>query len=137
MQKFSSKQSAKVLAEQPPYLSTNEVGISEIRNAVPKGYRLATLSEAKLCYNNDQQFKEYAEKAGSMWVMGEDRSIVCARAYCGLFRADNPAGKDYRPVTDTAHVAYVRDEQVKLKRQDEIKESFKDELRRELRSIFQ
>ena len=137
MQKFSSKQSAKVLAEQPPYLSTNEVGISEIRNAVPKGYRLATLSEAKLCYNKDQQFKEYAEKAGSMWVMGEDRSIVCARAYCGLFRADNPAGKDYRPITDTAHAAYVRDEGVRISRQDEMKESFKNLLRRDMLSIFQ
>jgi hypothetical protein len=136
MQKSSSKQSAKVLAEQPPYLSTNEIGINDIKNAVPKGYRLATLSEAKLCYNKDQQFKEYAEKAGSMWVMGEDRSIVCARAYCGLFRADNPAGKDYRPVTDTAHAAYVRDEGVRISRRDEMKESFKNLLRRDMLSIL-
>ena len=136
MQKSSSKQSAKVLAEQPPYLSTNEIGINDIKNSVPKGYRLATLSEAKLCYNKDQQFKEYAEKAGSMWVMGEDRSIVCARAYCGLFRADNPAGKDYRPVTDTAHAAYVRDEGVRISRRDEMKESFKNLLRRDMLSIL-
>ena len=137
MQKFSSKQSAKVLAEQPPYLSTNEVGISEIRNAVPKGYILATFSEAKLCYNTNKEFKEYAEKVGSMWVMGEDRSIVCARAYRGLLRADNPAGKDYKPVTDTAHAAYVRDEGVRISRQDEMKESFKNLLRRDVLSIFQ
>lgn len=136
MQKFSNKKSAKVLAEQPPYLSTNEVGISEIRNAVPKGYILATFSEAKLCYNTNKEFKEYAEKVGSMWVMGEDRSVVCARAYCGLFRADNPAGKDYRPVTDTAHVAYVRDERIRISRQNEMKESFKNALRRELHYIL-
>ena len=136
MQKFSSKQSAKVLAEQPPHLSFSETDASGVRNTIPKGYRLATLSEAKLCYNTDNNFKAEAERAGGMWVMGDDRSIVCARAYCGLFRADNPAGKDYRPVTNTAHVAYVRDERIRISRQDEMKENFKNALRREMHYIL-
>ena len=136
MQKFSNKQSAKVLAEQPPHLSFSETDASGIRDAIPKGYKLASLSEAKLCYNTDNNFKAEAERAGGMWVMGEDRSVVCARAYCGLFRTDNPAGKDYRPVTNTAHVAYVRDERVSISRQTEMKESFKNALRRELHNIL-
>ena len=136
MRKFSSKQSAKVLAEQPPHLSFSETDASGVRNTIPKGYRLATLSEAKLCYNTDNNFKAEAEREGGMWVMGENHSVVCARAYYGLFRADNPAGKDYRPVTNTAHVAYVRDERVSISRQDEMKENFKNALRREMHYIL-
>ena len=136
MQKFSSKQSAKVLAVQSPYLSLNEIGINEINGSVPKGYRLATLSETKLCYNADSKFNADAEKAGSIWVMGENHSPVCARAYCGLFRADNPEGKDYRPVTNTAYVAYVRDERISISRQAEQMVSLKNALRREVHSIL-
>ena len=136
MQKFSSKQRAKMLAEQSPYISSNEIGVNEINGAVPKGYRLATFSEAKLCYNTDRQFKAEAELAGGIWVMGENHSPVCARAYCGLFRADNPAGKDYRPVTNTAYVAYVRDERISISRQAEQIVSLKNALRREVHSIL-
>ena len=135
MQKFSSKQRAKTLAEQSPYISPKEVGITEISDAVPKGYRLATFSEAKLCYNKDKNFKAEAELAGAMWVTGE-HSITCVRAYCGLFRADNPAGKDYRPVTNTAYVAYVRDERISISRQAEQIVSLKNALRREVHSIL-
>lgn len=136
MQKLSSKQRAKMLAEQSPYISSNAIGINEIDGAVPKGYRLATFSEAKLCYNTDRQFKAEAEKAGSIWVTGENHFVICARAYCGLFRADNPAGKDYRPVTNTAYVAYVRDERISISRQAEQMVSLKNALRREVHSIL-
>ena len=63
-------------------------------------------------------------------------SIICARAYCGLFRADNPEGKDYRPITNTAYVAYVRDERISISRQAEQLVSLKNALRREVHSIL-
>jgi len=136
MQKFSSKQRANVLAGQPPFLSFSETEVTGIKDAIPKGYRLATLSEAKLCYNTDNKFRTDAEKAGSMWVTGENHSSVCARAYYGLFRVDNPESKNFRPVTNSAHVAYVRDERISLSRQSEMKESLKNSLRREVCSIL-
>ena len=129
------------------HLSFKEVSLSGISNVIPKGYRHATLSEVSKEYAYNKAFKEDMDRAGSAWVLGTRTgrfAPVCARAYYGLFRVDNPAYNEedkaltahYRPVTNTAHVAYVRDERVQISRQRETMTTFKNALRREAHAIL-
>ena len=108
---------------------------------------LAALSEVSKEYAYNQAFKEDMDRAGSAWVIGTRNgrpAPVCARAYYGLFRVDNSAYCEddkvltahYRPVTNTAHMAYVRDERVQISRQREAMTAFKNALRREAHYIL-
>ena len=147
MENIARVPTARASVEHVPHLSFKEVSLSGISNVIPKGYRLATLSEVSKEYAYNKAFKEDMDRAGSAWVLGTRKgrfAPVCARAYYGLFRVDNPAYNEedkaltahYRPVTNTAHVAYVRDERVQISRQRETMTTFKNALRREAHAIL-
>ncbi len=148
MEKITQVQNARAPSEQAPHLSFREVSLSGIRRAIPQGYRLPTLSEASRMYKEDAAFRADVEKAGSIWVLGMAKdgkaTPVCTRAYNGLFRMDDPAYHEdspalhahYRPVTNTAHVAYVRNRRVQISRQSEMMENFKNALRREVHAVI-
>lgn len=138
MEKISQKQSANIYSGQIN-LSFKEVEVSRITEAIPKGYRMPTLAESELRYNTDKIFREDMERAGSIWVLvpKEDKFYPrCARAYCGMLRVDNPESGQYRQMTNTAHVAYIRDSRVDISGFEEQKVHFKNALKQELRSLL-
>ncbi len=122
-----------------PGISFKEVEASEIKGVTPRGYRMMTLAEAKSAFDSNRTFRADAERAGSLWVFGMNNagklSPVCARAYCGLFRTDNPENRDYRKVSNTAHVPYIRDNRVEISRKHEASVDLKNALRRGVQSL--
>ena len=125
--------------QQTMHISFKEVYAHEIQDHIPAGYRLATFNEAKTRYDADPAFRADAERTGSLWVMNFKEGQACparAMAYYGLFRIANQEGKDYRPVTYTSHVAYVRNPRMSISRKQELMTTFKNTLRKELQSIL-
>ena len=139
MEKAVPMDKARSNLRQVPNLSFNEVSAKEIMQSIPTGYRIATMAEAKESYESNASFKKDAEMAGEFWVLEfrEGKAYAArALAYCGLLRMENRQSKDYRLVSDTAHVAYVRDPEIRISRQQEMKTEMKNAFRRNMQSLL-
>lgn len=139
MEKAVPMDKARSNLRQVPNLSFNEVSAKEIMQSIPTGYRIATMAEAKESYESNASFRADAERTGDFWVLEfrEGKAYaVRALAYCGLLRMENRQSKDYRLVSDTAHVAYVRDPEIRISRQQEMKTEMKNAFRRNMQSLL-